>query len=381
MSFVTKKWVGILLACALIFITDSARDLFGQAKTLPSVGGNQPPASMRIGGIQAGASQITQGGNKPVLRGGFNNGPVVAGGYAGGAYPGYYGPTYEDPAGAYLSGASQVISSQAQFMVSEQQAAAMKEQNKQTQLDTRRKTLEEWRYEQNLMPTAAELRTKQEKAQLDRMRNNPPSVDIWSGEALNTLLQDIQKLQGQIGTGPTIPLDPAMLAKVNVTDGKSPGLGVLQQNGTLNWPYSLQFDFFKGATKKMEETMVDAAKQIASGKQPEFRLITAMNNTENDLRSILKDHINDLTPSQGIEARRYLNDVHETIRTFQDPNVAKYVNGQWMAKGNNVGDLVAYLTSQGLKFAPAAPGNEFVYTSLYQSMVNYDRALDAVVSR
>jgi hypothetical protein len=40
-----------------------------------------------------------------------------------------------------------------------------------------------------------------------------------------------------------------------------------------------------------------------------------------------------------------------------------------------VSELVLNLTRDGLRFAPAAPGNEFAYNSLYHSLLKYERAL------
>src|SRR5262249_52715944 len=63
------------------------------------------------------------------------------------AYPGY---PYQvmTPAGSYLTGASNVINSQGQFLISKQQAAVTQQEAEQAKLDTRRKTVEQWQYEQ-----------------------------------------------------------------------------------------------------------------------------------------------------------------------------------------------------------------------------------------
>jgi hypothetical protein len=286
-----------------------------------------------------------------------------------------------DPNYGYLSGAANVIGAQSQFMISEEQRNLMREQTKQAKLDTQRKTLEQWRYEQKMMPTAAEIQARQDKAALDRALNNPPSVDIWSGVALNTLLSDIQKMQSQAGSGPTVLIDPALLPKVNLTDGTSFGQGMLKQAAQLTWPFALEFNFFQAGRKRMDQAMSAASAQIQSGKRADPKLVQEMLSAEDDLRLTLREHIHDLTPSQGIEARRYLNDLHETIRTFQDPNAANYVSGKWAPRGNTVGELVANMTSQGLRFAPVTPGNEFAYTSLYQSLLNYNRGLSQLVRR
>lgn len=374
---------GLLGGAVLVLLTS---ELHAQVRVMPHLG-NQPSTSTRIGAATANWSQATQGGNRPIFNGGFNRNPGYYGGGVGYgatnpyAYGGGYYGGYMDPGYGYLTGASNVINSQAQYMMSQQQAQQMQEQNKQMQLDTRRKTFEEWRYEQSILPTAEEIRAKNEKADIDRARNNPPSIDIWNATALNTILRDIQKMQSVGMGGPTVLLDPDMLKKIGVTDGTSFGQGQLKDGGKLTWPFALEFDFFEPERKRMDGAMAKAVTQVQGGKRPEFKVIQEMLATEDAMRVTLKEHIHDLTPSQGVEARRYLNDLHETIRTFQDQNVANYVSGKWSARGSNVSELVDNMTKDGLKFAPAGGGNESAYSALYQAMVSYDRMLASLAQR
>src|SRR5262249_57956128 len=173
-----------------------------QVRVMPSVG-NQPPASTRIGAAQAGVSQLTQGGNRPLGVG--YRGPVGGYGVPGGAgyYPGYGGVYMgQTPANGYLTGAADVINSQANYLQSYQQSELTKQQVKQSELDTRKKTFEEWKYEQAALPTAEELRLKQAKADLDRALGNPPLTEIISGDSLNVLLTNIQQVQSPGAVAP-----------------------------------------------------------------------------------------------------------------------------------------------------------------------------------
>lgn len=369
------KWAPPMVFGAALFILCLTHQAQGQVRVMPSVG-NQPAASTRIGGAQAAASQITQGGNRPI--GGVNyRGPV--GGYypraAGVAYPGYGTPYVADPYGGYLNGAANVINSQGEYMKTQQEALQMQEKYKQEKLETRKKTFEEWQYEQNALPTAEELRAKKEKADIDWARGNPPLTMIRSGDALNTLLTNIQKSHSTGSFGPTVLLQPETLRYINVTDGRSnTGTGLLGNGGKLEWPYPLQSEFFDTNRKKVDQLLPQAVTEARSGRVS-FKVIKDLESTEDALRADLKTHIHDLTPSQGVEARRYINDLHETFRTLQDPNVSKYVGGAWSAKGDQVGALVDNMTREGLKFAPAAEGSDSYYRSLYNSMVTYDRGL------
>ena len=69
--------------------------------------------------------------------------------------------------------------------------------------------------------------------------------------------------------------------------------------------------------------------------------------------------------------RRFLNELNDTITILQDPNVAKYVNQTWSAKGSTVADLTREMTRQGLKFAQATTGDQAAYVALHSGMVAY----------
>lgn len=364
-----RKLAALASAILLVMLCPEVR---AQVRVLPSF--SQPAMSTRIGAAQANWSQLTQGGNRPIFHGGFNAYPGWGGGWGG--WGNWNNHVWMDPNYGYLSGAAQVIGAQAEFMQAQQQANLTREQVRQAQLETRRKTWDQWRYEQANQPTAAEIQERQWQAELARMRNNPPSVDIWSGAALNTLLRSIQNLQGQVGTGPTIQLDPALLAKISVTDGTSFGQGLLAQGPALTWPFAIEgFTFFDEGRKRMDMDMSEALQQSKAGKRVEANLITGMRATLDGLRTTLREHLSDLTPSQGVQARRFLNDLQDTIRTLETPAAANFASGKWAARGDTVSELVMNLTNNGLRFAPAAPGNEFAYNSLFQSLVQYDRAL------
>jgi hypothetical protein len=46
-----------------------------------------------------------------------------------------------------------------------------------------------------------------------------------------------------------------------------------------------------------------------------------------------------------------------------------------------VAELVAHMTANGLKFAPAVSGDESFYTALYQDLVAYDSGIATLVAR
>src|SRR5437773_6804757 len=85
----------------------------------------------------------------------FNAVPIATPVYATNPYA-----TYKGPVGGYLSGASDVINAQGQFMTSTQQAYLQREQVRQAKIDSRRKAFDENLYERAKAPTLEDERER-----------------------------------------------------------------------------------------------------------------------------------------------------------------------------------------------------------------------------
>jgi hypothetical protein len=82
-----------------------------------------------------------------------------------------------------------------------------------------------------------------------------------------------------------------------------------------------------------------------------------------------------LSPQQYIEARQHLNKVRPAIRALNDPLVSNYFNNNWTARGRTVSELIENMRVAGLRFAPAAPGDESAYLALYQALRAFEAGL------
>src|SRR5260370_10967449 len=117
----------------------------------------------------------------------------------------------------------------------------MGEQTKQASIVTRRKNFDENLYERAKAPTLEDERERARMETLRRSRNDPPITEIWSGKALNDLLQGIQQQLARQVQGPTVPLDESILSHINVTGSQAGGsLGMLRRDGRLDWPVTFQ---------------------------------------------------------------------------------------------------------------------------------------------
>ena len=110
-------------------------------------------------------------------------------------------------------------------------------------------------------------------------------------------------------------------------------------------------------------------------------LVRDMTNDLDKLNVRLNDSVNDLSPSQYIEARRYLNQVGDAIAALSDPKVGAYFNQSWAGKARNVAELVNFLSRSGLRFAPATPGDEPAYNALWRALADFDAGMQPVARK
>jgi hypothetical protein len=293
-------------------------------------------------------------------------------GYRGYGYGGYGTNWMQNPYGGYLNGVANVTTANAQYQLTIQQASQAREEARRSSLKTRRATIEERQYELSLMPDPEQIRQDQMRRSLQRSRNNPPPTDIWSGKALNDLLRSIQNAQTRGVTGPTVPLSPDVLKHVNVNTGTTyGGTGLLKDGGKLTWPFPLRQPAFDAQRKTLDQQMVDAVKQAPSG-NISVELLNDIGASLKQMEQTIDARVDEVTPSQLIESMRYLRELKESYKVLQQGDVAKFFGSNRTPQGKTVADLVQQMTKEGLRFGPAVSGEESYYTSLHQSLVDYD---------
>jgi hypothetical protein len=283
---------------------------------------------------------------------------------------GYYN-IYPDPYGGGLTGAANAINAQGEFEIQFQQARLLNQEVERSKIETRHRQWEEWLYEREHRPNVEDERERQRLVNIRRARNDPPFAEIWSGQALNDLLLAAQQQQAKRGAGPNVPLEDDVLPHINVTSGATPGgSGMLKDGGKLHWPLVLKGSAFDDDRRRLDELLPQAVRQAQSG-EVDADLLDEMNRRIGRLRATVKANLDTITPSDDIRAKRYLNDLTGAVKALQDPDAAKYLSGKWAARGKTVAEMVAEMGRQGLKFAPAAGGDEAAYNALHRALVAY----------
>lgn len=280
-----------------------------------------------------------------------------------------------DPYSGNLMGSASVINASGQYMLQTQQAFQMREQYRQSKIDTKRKAFDEYLYERANTPTHEEERQRSQMQEFQRSRNDPPVTEIWSGKALNDLLLDIQQHMGSNVYAQSVPVNPDSLKHINVSSGSSAGnAGILRDGGKLRWPLALTDSAYDKDRKQLEKLIPAAIEQAKAG-EVEGTMQRDLLNAVGNITRRLKANIADIPSNQYVSAKRYIGQVEEAVKILQDPNVANYFD-KWRPRGGSVSEVVQQMTSNGLKFAPATHGDEPYYTSLHRAMANFDVALN-----
>jgi hypothetical protein len=377
-----------------------------------ALGFNPYPQFVNYGPSFPTITPFAGGGFNPGLYGGGGYGGLSSlstypggaygGGFGGGAYPGSATMTsfpgssgfdpyssfggnpyfpYSDPLSGYLRGVADVTNANAQYELTIQRAKIVQEQARQAALDTRRRVLDELSYERQLMPSPEETRVADIQNALNRSRRDPPLTEVWSGKSLNSLLDHVSKLQAAGQPGPKIGLNEELLRHVNLTTGAGGNIGLLRDDGNLQWPQPLQAPEFKEARERLGKQAPAAVQDLKFNNPADPAKLADMRAALRQLNDTLDKNIGGLSPSQYIEAKRYLNQLDDALKALADPNASRFFTQEWVAKGKDVARLVEYMRENGLRFAPAVPGDEAAYRALHSALVAFDAGMSPVASR
>jgi hypothetical protein len=283
----------------------------------------------------------------------------------------------DNPYEGYLNGAAGITTANAEYQRTIQEAKLLREEAVRSRMDTRKKMIEQAEYERSRLPDAEKIRQEQLAGELERARVNPPVSEINSAKSLNVLLGNLIALQDQSARGATnVPLSAETLASIRLTTGVGRGdVGLLLDGGTLQWPQPLEGEAFQKSREGLDRRIKDALNVVRLEGRPDRGTIKALRADLKELNARLDVRADRLSPGEYIEAKRYLKRVGDTLTALQDPNVCHYFNGNWKARGKDVSELVQFMAERGLWFAPAVPGDEPAYLTLYRALAAYDAGM------
>jgi hypothetical protein len=212
--------------------------------------------------------------------------------------------------------------------------------------------------------------SQQAEATQSRLRDNPTTADIFSGDALNVALSEIndprvyaKALEGgktRIG-GDKVRIIPFRYNAAAIT------LSV-HQLATGEFPAGLrrpEFDSDRQALKSIDE---EITAQVEKDQEPDpatvKKLLGAIYAAEEKAVQVL--------PANSLElkqAQKYLKALHGLVAMLKTPSLDTYLAGVENRPETSVGELLEFMNAFNLRFGAATtPRQREVYTALYPSL-------------
>jgi hypothetical protein len=281
-----------------------------------------------------------------------------------------YGNPY-DTTGAALSGAADVNRSYGDVINAQEQARVTREKANQAKLDTKKQAFDLMMYEKANTPTYTETLTKDKQQILIRMMNFPIRSEVTDGKSLNTMLPFLQSLSAGGAQGPPVPIAQSIVNQLNISGSGNSSVGMLRDGGHVDWPVDLQ-----GKNQiALDKLLPQAYSAAAAGKlTPKLmrEVRTEMNTMRESMRTRLqKDEFDSSSYMICIE---FYNALESSVNALEKPDARKQLAGAYSPRARNVQELVDFMTDNGVKFAPATPGNENAYQVVHDAFVRYARA-------
>ena len=249
-------------------------------------------------------------------------------------------------------------------------AALLLEKAVAERLANRRRAVDEVLYERDKIPT-------EEQELLGRSRGNAPAAEVLSGQALNALLDDLRVPGAATDLAdrpnPRLSLDERALRHINVTRG--PGnIALLKDAGRLTWPDALTGATFQDLRDRLAAEAHEAVRQVSGNGRADPGALRQLSADVDRLRKLLRQNAGEFSFRPYIEAHKFLDRFDDALVALGQPDAADFFNGAYDLKAQTVLGLVRQMADRGLRFAPAAPGDEAAYSALREALAAYDRA-------
>lgn len=313
------------------------------------------------------------------------------GGYGYGGYGnGWGGFGAYGASGGYMMGLASLTNANGQYQMQIQQARIEQQQAERERYKSRlewdKTRIEELKLRGDEATASRQyretVRTQQQQETLNWSKDNPPTHYIMSGLAMNSIMDEIRKIQLQTNLrGPQIAVDQDVLEHINVNDGGSSGRGglnLIKTDGKLNWPISLRTSEFNPMRQEVDQIVGQAVRMVKSDNLDGDTYNKLLAELEK-LQKALDGMVGDLRPGDYILANRFVTSLNKEARVLSDPDAKKYFTGDFRLQGGTVGEVLDYMVKGGLKFVEANDGDRSAYNSFYNALLQYDAGLFQLV--
>jgi hypothetical protein len=288
------------------------------------------------------------------------------------------GDTCQYDQGGMLIGAACVIDALGRYMVNAQEANLLKERVRQAQLENRRREFYWWLERRENTPTRQDELEREAREDLRYSRFAPTKAAIWSGRALNVILEDLKRAESSKLSGAQQTIEAHVLQRINLTDGRNAAnFGILKNEAQLVWPAALRSEQLGADGTELRQRAQTLLTQLFTDARAQ-RSVDSGTAKEIDtcirrLDGLLRQRVNALGFSEYVESKTYLRQLNDSLVALQKSNAADYLSGKYSLKNlkeNTVAEVIKYLRDNGLEFAPACDGDFEAYIALHRMLAN-----------
>lgn len=303
--------------------------------------------------------------------------PVPAGTLVASAHWGYSARPYW--------GSADLIRSQGESLVRDQEAEMIREEVRQEQLKTRKARYEQWQWEIKFL-AAADLLVRDLRKQKELVAAIDASDErIYSGAALNDLVQVLFDNKYKLSASGSVMIPLGLLDHMSFTtaDEKDRPTGLMKRD-RIDWPPLLKQQAFEDLRETADRQYLQLRKTAQATKEVDPRGVLELQATLQSLALLCSQMSRDgalpgyATGHDFINATRMIRELQSVLGVIKrDPRAAGIV----AVKADTVFDLLTQMRSWDngrLLFAPALEGEEKYYSRLHALLLEEARRLGIV---
>lgn len=280
--------------------------------------------------------------------------------------------------GQMLMGSADVMRAYGSVINQQETARILRQQAEQAKLETRKKAFDLEMYIKANTPTYTQEQERIAKNTLRRIQTHSLPGEVVNGKSLNYLLDDLRKFPNKKIALEPISLSEGVLTNLNVTKTTF-GLGILREDGRVSWPVALQERMSVKQRKDLDEQLKDLVKNAYRG-QLDANVLSNVRAETDKMREDLGKRVNDIPTPQYMDAKRFLQEFSEACTALEKgeaPIQAKFQ--RFIEGGKSVQEVVDYMVSTGLRFAPATAADEPAYRAVHAALATYDIAMNSAL--
>jgi hypothetical protein len=252
-----------------------------------------------------------------------------------------------------------------------EEARMLHEQAEWLRLETLKKRAETRLYLESITPSWSQRQAKIDQDVLAHALDTTNPSEISSGAALNVLLRDLRKQMGKKASSSPITLGEEVLKHINIAARENHGSPALLRNdGRFTWPQALTRDEISSPEERADIAFKarDIWQHATRGNVSRKALADLSDFFERTAEKLLH-HVNDISTSEYLEAKRFLQDFAAARTALGNGEAAGYIRFQnWVRDGKTIQEVVDYMVHHGLTFAPGVPGDESAYRALHSAL-------------